>query len=102
MKCSNYRNDFVIVPKFTLIGIIWNILVRCCVKYVKDEKSVIKIIFDVTRESLAIGAEPFAIYDMVGVRFKILNNLRKLFLSIECEGFAEISIVFVHVNLTSA
>lgn len=67
MKCSNYRNNFVIVPKFTLIGIIWNILISCCVKYIKDKKSMIKIIFDVTRESLTLGTKSFAIYDMVWV-----------------------------------
>ena len=67
MKCSNYRNNFVIVSKFALVGVVRNILIRCRVKYVKDEKSMIEIIFDMTRESLTIGAEPFAIYDMVGV-----------------------------------
>lgn len=67
MKCSNYRNDFVIVSKFILVGIVWNILISCCVKYVKDEKSMIEIIFDMTRESLTIGTKPFAIYDVVWV-----------------------------------
>jgi lipoprotein len=67
MECSNYRNDFVIVSKFILVGIVWNILISCCVKYIKDKKSMIEIIFDMTRESLTVSAEPFAIYNMVGV-----------------------------------